>query len=145
MTTITSIFLCFAFAIPSIGTTSPLYTTKTDLAHRQAVVDAENSALYMDYGKGHAICDHTGSEVGGIWDMYNVHVGDIGILYTENGAEYYECIAVYKVRNTGRDYRHRGKSIVPDKHDIIALSCVDGEDGWENCAYFDYKWSEDAG
>ena len=142
--TITSIFLCFCFCIPSIGTTSPLKECNGYVYQKQAIIDTEDLALYCRYGKGHEIGDHVGSIIGdAVWDMSLVSVGDIGILYTESGAEYYECIAIYKVRNTGRDYRHRGKPITVDTHDIICLSCVDGEDGWEVCAYFDYKWSED--
>ena len=141
--TITSIFLAFAFAIPSIGTESPLKECNGTLAQRQAIVDEENLALWQRYGSGHSIGDHVGSVIdGAVWDMSLVNVGDIGILYTEQGAEYYECIAVMKVRNTGRDYRHRGKPITVDRHDIICLSCVDGEDGWENLAYFDYRFTE---
>lgn len=136
---ITSICLIFCFSIPSLGTTSPLKECNGTLAQRQAIVDTEELALYERYGKGHAIGDHVGSIIDGeTWDMSLVQVGDIGILYTENGVEYYECIAVMKVRNTGRDYRHRGKPITVDKHDIICLSCVEYEDGWEVCAYFDY-------
>lgn len=143
MTTITSIFLCFCFAIPSLGVTAPLYKCEGTGAQKQAVIDAENSALYCRYSHGHEIGDHVGSvHDDAVWDMSLVQVGDIGILYTEDGTEYYECIAIYKVRNTGRDYRHRGKPITVDKHDIICLSCVPYEDGWENCAYFDYKWSD---
>ena len=141
--TITSIYLAFAFCIPSIGTTSPLKECNGYVNQKQAIVDTEDLALYCRYGKGHAICDHVGSEIGdAVWDMSLVNVGDIGILYTEQGTEYYECIAVYKVRNTGKAYLHRGKAITVDKHDIICLSCVDGEDGWENCAYFDYCFTE---
>ena len=140
---ITSICLLFCFAIPSIGTESPLKECNGTLAQRQAIVDTEELALYERYGRGHAIGDHVGSEIGdAVWDMSLVSVGDIGILYTEQGAEYYECIAVMKVRNTGRDYRHRGKPITVDKHDIICLSCVPYEDGWENLAYFDYRFTE---
>ena len=142
MTAITSIFLAFCFAIPSIGTTSPLKECNGTLRERQAIIDTEDLALYQRYGRGHMIGDHVGSEIGdAVWDMSLVSVGDIGILYTENGTEYYECIAVYKVRNNGR-YWHRGKPITVDKHDIIALSCVEGEDGWEYCAYFDYCFTE---
>ena len=141
---ITSICLLFCFAIPSIGTESPLKECNGTLRERQAIVDTEDLALFQRYGRGHSIGDHVGSIIDdAVWDMSLVSVGDIGILYTESGAEYYECIAIYKVRNTGRDYRHRGKPITVDTHDIICLSCVDGEDGWEVCAYFDYKWSED--
>lgn len=143
MTTITSIFLCFCFAIPSLGVTAPLYKCEGTVQAKQAVIDAEDSALWCRYSGGHEIGDHVGSEIGdAVWDMSLVSVGDIGILYTEQGAEYYECIAIYKVRNTGRDYRHRGKPITVDKHDIICLSCVPYEDGWEVCAYFDYCFSE---
>lgn len=141
--TITSIYLCFCFAITSIGTESPLKECNGTLAQRQAIVDTKELALYERYGNGHAIGDHVGSVIGdAVWDMSLVSVGDIGVLYTEDGAEYYECIAVMKVRNTGRDYRHRGKPITVDRHDIICLSCVPYEDGWENLAYFDYKYSE---
>ena len=140
--TICSILYLFSFAIPSIGTESPLKECNGTLAQRQAIVDTEDLALYQRYGKGHSVHDHVGSIIGdAVWDMSLVNVGDIGILYTENGTEYYECIAVYKVRNNGR-YWHRGKQITVDKHDIIALSCVDGEDGWEVCAYFDYCFTE---
>ena len=140
---ITSICLLFCFCIPSIGTESPLKECNGTLAQRQAIVDTEELALYERYGRGHAIGDHVGSVIdGAVWDMSLVSVGDIGILYTEQGAEYYECIAVMKVRNTGRDYRHRGKPITVDRHDIICLSCVPYEDGWENLAYFDYRFTE---
>ena len=142
MTTITSIFLAFAFSIPSIGTESPLKECNGSLRERQAIVDTEDLALYQRYGKGHMIGDHVGSIIGdAVWDMSLVSVGDIGILYTEDGTEYYECIAVYKVRNNGR-YWHRGKPITVDRHDIICLSCVPYEDGWEVCAYFDYRFTE---
>ena len=143
MTTITSIFLAFCFAIPSIGTESPLKECNGSLQARQAIVDTEDLALFQRYGKGHSIGDHVGSEIGdAVWDMSLVSVGDIGILYTDSGAEYYECIAIYKVRNTGRAYLHRGKPITVDRHDIICLSCVPYEDGWEVCAYFDYRFTE---
>ena len=143
MTTIVSVFMAFCFAIPSIGTTSPLKECNGTLAQRQAIVDTEDLALYQRYGNGHSIGDHVGSVIGdAVWDMSLVSVGDIGILYTESGAEYYECIAVYKVRNTGRAYLHRGKPITVDRHDIICLSCVPYEDGWEVCAYFDYRFTE---
>ena len=141
--TITSIFLAFCFAIPSIGTTSLLKECNGTLRERQAIVDTEDLALYQRYGKGHMIGDHVGSIIGdAVWDMSLVSVGDVGILYTEQGTEYYECIAVYKVRNTGKAYLHRGKAVTVDKHDIICLSCVEGEDGWENLAYFDYCFTE---
>lgn len=143
MNVITSICLLFCFCIPSIGTESPLKECNGTLRERQAIVDTEDLALFQRYGKGHMIGDHVGSVIGdAVWDMSLVSVGDIGILYTEDGTEYYECIAVMKVRNTGQDYRHRGKPITVDKHDIIALSCVEGEDGWENLAYFDYCFTE---
>ena len=141
---ITSIcILSMVFSIPSLGTDSPLKECNGTVQAKQAIVDTEDLALYSRYGKGHAIGDHVGSIIGdAVWDMSLVQVGDIGILYTETGTEYYECIAVMKVRNNGRDYRHRGRPITVDKHDIIALSCVDGEDGWENLAYFDYCFTE---
>ena len=140
--TITSIYLAFCFCIPSLGVTAPLYKCEGTVAQKQAIIDAEDSALWCRYSGGHEIGDHVGSVIGdAVWDMSLVSVGDIGILYTEDGAEYYECIAVYKVRNNGR-YWHRGKQITVDRHDIICLSCVDGEDGWENCAYFDYCFTE---
>ena len=140
---ITSICILFAFSIPSLGTVSPLKECNGSLRERQAIVDTEELALYQRYSRGHLIGDHVGSLIDGeTWDMSLVQVGDIGILYTENGTEYYECISVCKVRNTGRDYRHRGKPITVDKYDIIALSCVEYEDGWENCAYFDYCWTD---
>ena len=141
--TITSIFLAFAFCIPSLGVTAPLYKCEGTTAQKQAIIDEEDSALYCRYSHGREIGDHVGSVIdGAVWDMSLVSVGDIGILYTEDGAEYYECIAIYKVRNTGRDYRHRGKPITVDRHDIICLSCVPYEDGWEVCAYFDYRFTE---
>ena len=143
--TITSIFLCFAFAIPSIGTTSPLKECNGSLRERQAIVDTEDLALYQRYGKGHSIHDHVGSEIGdAVWDMSLVSVGDVGILYTETETRYYECIAVYKVRNTGKAYLHRGKPITVDKHDIVCLSCVEGtgEEDYEYLAYFDYCWTD---
>ena len=143
MTTIVSVFMAFCFCIPSIGTESPLKECNGTLAQRQAIVDTEDLALWQRYGSGHSIGDHVGSVIdGAVWDMSLVSVGDIGILYTEQGAEYYECIAVMKVRNTGKAYLHRGKPITVDRHDIICLSCVEGEDGWENLAYFDYRFTE---
>jgi len=141
--TITSICLLFCFSIPSLGTVSPLTECNGSLAQRQAIVDQEEMALYERYGKGHAIGDHVGSLIDGeTWDMSLVQVGDIGILYTENGVEYYECISVCKIRNTGWKYLHRGKEITVDKHDIIALSCTWDEEGYEVCAYFDYKFTD---
>lgn len=142
MTTITSIFLAFCFAIPSLGVTAPLYKCEGTVQAKQAVIDAEDSALWCRYSGGHEIGDHVGSiHDDAVWDMSLVNVGDIGILYTEDGTEYYECIAAYKVRNNER-YWHRGKQITVDRHDIICLSCVPYEDGWEVCAYFDYRFTE---
>jgi len=140
---ITSICLLFCFSIPSLGTVSPLKECNGTLAQRQAIIDTEELALYQRYSHGHLIGDHVGSMIDGeVWDMSLVQVGDIGILYTEQGVEYYECISVCKIRNTGWKYLHRGREITVDKHDIICLSCVEYEDGWENCAYFDYKWTD---
>lgn len=141
--TITSIFLCFCFCIPSIGTTSPLRECNGTLRERQAIVDEENLALWQRYGKGHVICDHVGSEISGaVWDMALVSVGDIGILYTEDGAQYYECTAIVKAKRGRYAYNYRGKPYLPDKNDIVCVSCVDETGDWVYAAYFDYCFTE---
>lgn len=142
MTTITSIFLAFCFVIPSIGTESPLKECNGTLTQRQAIVDTENLALYQRYGKGHLIADHAESEVGGVWQMQEVRVGDIGILHTEDGASYFECIAVVKAKRGKNAYNFRGKPFLPDKGDIVCVSCADERGDWVYAAYFDYCFSE---
>ena len=140
--TITSIFLCFCFCIPSIGTTSPLKECNGTLRERQAIVDAEDLALYQRYGKGHLIADHSESEVGGVWCIEDVSVGDVGILYTESGAAFYECTAIVKAKRGKNAYNYRGKPFYPDKGDIVCVSCVDASGDWVYAAYFDYCFSE---
>ncbi len=141
--TITSIFLCFAFVIPSIGTESPLKECNGSLRERQAIVDTEDLALYQRYGKGHMIGDHVGSEIGdAVWAMALVSVGDICVLYTESGASYYECTAIAKCKRGRYAYNYRGKPYYPDKGDIIAVSCVDETGDWVYAAYFDYCFTE---
>lgn len=141
--TITSIFLAFCFCIPSLGTTSPLRECNGSLAQRQAIVDEENLALWQKYGKGHVICDHVGSEIGdAVWDMALVSVGDIGVLYTEDGASYYECTAIVKAKRGRYAYNYRGKPYLPDKGDIVCVSCVDEKGDWVYAAYFDYRFTE---
>lgn len=143
MTTITSIFLCFCFAIPSIGTESPLKECNGSLRERQAIVDTEELALYQRYGRGHMIGDHVGSAIGdAVWDMSLVSVGDLGILYTESGASYYECTAIVKCKRGRYAYNYRGKPFLPDKNDIVCVSCVDETGDWVYAAYFDYAFSE---
>ena len=141
--TITSIFLAFAFVIPSIGTESPLKECNGSLRERQAIVDTEDLALWQRYGKGHLVCDHSGSEMGdGLWLMECVCVGDTAILYTEDGAQYYECTAIVKCKRGQYAYNYRGRPFYPDKGDIIAVSCVDETGDWVYAAYFDYCFSE---
>lgn len=142
MNTIVSVFLAFCFVIPSISTTSPLKECNGTLAQRQAIVDAEDLALYQRYGNGHLICDHSMSDVGGLWCMEDVGVGDVGILYTEDGARFYECTAIVKAKRGKTTYNFRGKPFLPDKGDIVAVSCVDETGDWVYAAYFDYKFSE---
>ncbi|MBR2680853.1 MAG: hypothetical protein IKE23_08915 [Exiguobacterium sp.] len=118
-----------------------MYKCEGTTAQKQAIIDAEDSALYCRYSRGHQVGDHVGSiHDDAVWDVSLISIGDVAILYTEDGAEYYECTAIYKVKR-GQYYFHRGKAITVDPHDIIALSCVEGEDGYEYCAYFDYKFT----
>ena len=142
MNVITSIFLCFAFCIPSIGTTSPLKECNGTLRERQAIVDMEDLALYQRYGKGHLIADHAESEVGGLWCMEEIRIGDVGILYTEDGAQFYECTAIVKAKRGKNAYNFRGKPFYPDKGDIVCVSCADERGDWVYAAYFDYCFTE---
>ena len=140
---ITSICFLFAFSIPSIGTESPLRECNGSLQARQAIVDTEELALYQRYGKGHLVCDHVGSEISGaVWDMALVSVGDIGILYTESGASYYECTAIVKAKRGRYAYNYRGKPYLPNKNDIVCVSCVDETGDWVYAAYFDYCFTD---
>ena len=142
MAKIISIVLIFCFCIPSIGTESPLRSCDGTLAQRQAIVDTENLALYQKYGNGHLIADHAGSEVGGIWDMSLLSVGDIGMLYQEDGVRYYECIAIAKCRRGQNSYNWHKRPFLPDKNDIVCISCVDETGDWVWAAYFDYCFTD---
>ena len=126
------------FACPAMDSTSYLYTSpKNDRPHNQAVVDREDRALWWHYGKGYAIIDHAFSEAdAGIWDVSQVHIGDIATLNIEE-EQTYVCVgtALCKIRNN--DYAFQGRTYAPmKKGDIVCMSCAE-EDGWVYAAYFE--------
>ena len=125
--------------IASLGTTSPLYTSKANTSREnQRVVDRENCALWWRYSKGHAIVDHLDSEVGdGLWRLNGIILGDIATLTTKSEKRYYECIGIYLCTQTKYVYQHRGTTISVSKGDIICVCCAD-EDGFDYVAYFRY-------
>jgi len=123
--------------IASLGTISPLYTSKANTSREnQRVVDRENCALWWRYSKGHAIVDHLDSEVGdGLWRVNEMHVSDIATLTTSKGKTYYECRAIWMATQTKYVYQYDGSTIQVKAGDIICVSCAD-EDGYNYVAYF---------
>ena len=126
------------FEIASIGTTSPLYTSRANTSREnQRVVDRENCALWWRYSKGHAIVDHLDSEVGGLWRLNDIILGDIATLTTKSEKRYYECIGIYLCTQTKYVYQHRGTTISVSKDDVICVCCADEPD-YNYIAYFRY-------
>lgn len=126
------------FQVPVLGTRSPLYEAPP--SEWQDVIDAENSALIYNYGKGYAILDHAGSEMnsGHIWAVEDMQVGRGGFLCREGKPEKcYECTAIYLAQQNVNGYWYHGKKIVPDANAIVCVSCTD-TDGWVYVAYFEY-------
>jgi len=120
------------FQVPCIGTSSPLYEGW------QSVIDAEDSALILKYGRGWLIADHAYSEVGGLWCVQNMQVGCGAFLIREGKPELcYGCTAIYLCRQDGNGFTYNGRSINPTKDGIICISCAE-EDGYVYLAAFEY-------
>ena len=120
--------------VNATGTTSQLY--KGDASTGQKIVDAENSALWMKYGKGHAILDHADSVCGdGVWNVNEMQVGGLADLSVGGKKTYYECTAIWLCTQTRYVYRYDGRTVSVKKGDIICVSCAD-EDGYDYVAYY---------
>lgn len=123
--------------VSALSTSTPLYEAKSNSGKdRQKVVDKENAAVWMPYGKGHAIVDHLDSVVGGgVWRVNGIVVDDIATLTTKNGTKYYHCVAVWLATQTKYVYQWEDETISCKKGDIICVSCADA-DGYDYVAYF---------
>ena len=122
--------------VPCLGTRSPLYTSA---GVGQDVVDAEKSALIRRFGKGYAIHDHAGSELGAghFWNVEDMQVGCAGFLCREGRPEIcYECTAIFLAQRNGSAYKCRGAKITLKSSEIMCLSCTE-DDGWVYVAVFE--------
>ena len=123
--------------VPSIETNSPVYAGTVQ--NGQAIIDEENSALILDYGKGKAILDHAYSEVaGGTWDVSEMKVGEPGFLITEDGTYIYQCVGICLAKQSSNKYHFAGVTIYPEKDDIVCISCAE-DDGWVYLAYYKFQ------
>lgn len=124
--------------VPSIGTSSPVYPKHDRVG--QDVVDADDSALIIDYGAGKAILDHNNSVVGnGKWEVGEIRVGDTAWLITEEDTTEYACYMVCEAVNTGHGYRLDGTGLYPHRSsDILCVSCIPDTENGVYIAFFKY-------
>lgn len=129
------------FQCPATSTSSPLYeAASTETSVRQRVVDNEDSALIMPYGKGRAILDHAGSQIGkSFWNVSGMLVGDAAFLIREGKPTLaYECTAILLCRRMPYNYQFRDAAVYPDKDDLVCIGCANDDGSWVYLAYYKY-------
>lgn len=112
--------------IPCLNIKMPVYNAP-DPAHRQDVIDEEDSALLMHWGSAYALLDHYGSvglEGKGIWNMQKVFSGAYAFFYTRGHKYMYECYLTALTAYDGNEYIN-GKLLIPSSsHDLLAVCCA---------------------
>lgn len=105
-----------------------MYTAEVDThEYRQAVIDAEESALYSNWGTAYKIGDHFGA-IGkngeGEWYIQKVFSGASAWFYTIDGTYRLECYMTAKTDYDGNEYIN-GRLVTPcSSHDIMVTCCA---------------------
>lgn len=111
--------------IPCLNIRMPIYTA--DQAHRQDVIDAEDSALLSHWGTAYEILDHFGSEcVGskGQWNIQKVFAGAYAFYYTKEHSYLYECYLTAMTEYDGNEYIN-GRLLSPhSSYDLMTVCCA---------------------
>lgn len=114
--------------IPCLNIRMSIYTA--DQAHRQDVIDAEDSALLSHWGTAYEILDHFGSEcVGskGQWNIQKVFSGAYAFYYTRGHSYMYECYLTAMTEYDGNEYIN-GRLLSPhSSYDLMTVCCA-GQD-----------------
>lgn len=101
------------------------------------MIDAEDSALIRQWGRGYLIADHAGSLHNGVrWYANDLKVGSTAFLTTESEIRAYKCVAILKGENTGYSYTFEGREVWAKENDIVCASC--GRKNEVYLGYFDY-------
>ena len=118
--------------VPAMEISMPLYTGPDQL-----IIDAENSALVRRWGDGILIADHAGSKHHGAeWRVNDMQVGGACFVISHDETRAYRCTAILLGENTGTAYEYRGRTVTPDKYDVICISCGRGKETF--IAYLDF-------
>lgn len=97
------------FTVEELGISVPTYWTSVDGdgENAQAIVDAEDSAAYFEYGLQHVVADHNSQ---GFSALYDAAEGMIARIETEDGnSQEYSCIYVGEGTKDGNLYMQDGK------------------------------------
>ena len=114
--------------IPCLQIRMPIYASPVDdHDHRQAVIDAEDSALLAHWGTAYEILDHFGSEcVGskGEWNIQKVFSGAYAFYYTKGHSYMYECYLTAMTAYDGNEYIN-GRLLSPhSSYDLLTVCCA---------------------
>jgi hypothetical protein len=109
--------------ISSLGIDVPLYTAYDDA---QTIVDADQSAAYMDWYSVPLIADHAGQN-----NFHNLAVaaGQTAVITRGGSQTAYICSGVYQGINTVDDLIVNGESYLTSVHgNLIIYTCINAQD-----------------
>lgn len=110
--------------IPSLKIEIPVYSWTLNRTNYQAIVDAENSALYFPYCHAYSINDHAGSNK--TWYMEKVTLDTEAFFVKKDVTIKYICYELCKADYHTWGYTINGQMVLPrSSKDIICTSCVD--------------------
>lgn len=114
--------------IPCLQIKMPIYSSPVDdHEHRQAVIDAEDSALLAHWGTAYQILDHAFSadENGNEWNIQKIFCGAYAWLYTEEAHYFLECYMTGKTVYDGNEYINGRLATPCSSHDIMLSCCAE--------------------
>lgn len=102
----------------SLNYSVPVYTSHGNI---QDIIDAEDSAVIIPYGRCYRIGDHRGS--GGKWYMDRLSVNDVAFMHTADGVVRYKCFAIMRTANHNGHYSINNRTITEYSSTNIICSC----------------------
>jgi hypothetical protein len=111
-------------AIAALGIDVPLYSAYDDA---QTIVDAEQSAAYMDWYAVPVIADHAAQN-----NFRNIAAaaGQAAVITRGGMQTAYVCTGVYQGENNGDDLIVNGESFLTGGHgDLIMYTCMSADEG----------------
>lgn len=125
------------FYIPDTGVDVGLQYINLDNCYlAQDVVDADDSAVYMDYGSSYVIADHRHQ---GFSAIKECAIGTKAFIRHDDRLEVYECVNIDpNSRNDGEDVYDSDENIIYN-YDPSLLSCYTCNEDWQHVTVVTFK------